>query len=229
MTTKELDLLIFLASHNGQVFTIRQIYEGITDEPFVETYKSLESCLYRLRKKIGASAVGCAISAATTQTTPRGSEGGMAVINLRKHYYPLYTKDTFVEVPDEVAAVMEECRLYENRQEGRKSYYHVYSMDCSPGIENHAMFLVQSPEDLIIREIDETAEELLLERLAEAISQLSPTQARRLHTRYALKKKFREIAADEGISGSCACDSVTGALKKLQKIFARNGWLEKEE
>ena len=44
----------------------------------------------------------------------------MAIINLRKHYYPLYTKDTFMEVPDEVAAVMEECRLYENRQEGRK-------------------------------------------------------------------------------------------------------------
>ena len=153
----------------------------------------------------------------------------MAIVNLRKHYYPLYTKDTFIEVPDEVAAVMEECRLYENRQEHRKSYYHVYSMDYSPGIENHAMFLVQSPEDLIIREIDEAAEELLLERLAEAISQLSPTQARRLHARYALKKKFREIAADEGISGSCACDSVTGALKKLQRIFAKNGWLEKED
>ena len=26
LTTKELDLLIYLASHNGQVFTIRQIY-----------------------------------------------------------------------------------------------------------------------------------------------------------------------------------------------------------
>ena len=24
----------------------------------------------------------------------------MAIINLRKHYYPLYTKDTFVEVPE---------------------------------------------------------------------------------------------------------------------------------
>ena len=35
----------------------------------------------------------------------------MTIINLRKHYYPLYTKDTFIEVPDEVAAVMEECRL----------------------------------------------------------------------------------------------------------------------
>ena len=112
----------------------------------------------------------------------------MAIINLRKHYYPLYTKDTFVEVPDEVAAVMEECRLYENRQEGRKSYYHVYSMDCSPGIENHAMFLVQSPEDSIIR----------------------------------------EIAADEGVSGSCATESVTSAIRKLRKIFAKNGWLEKE-
>ena len=153
----------------------------------------------------------------------------MATINLRKHYYPLYTKDTFIEVPDEVAAVMEECRLYENRQEGRKSYYHVYSMDCSPGIENHVMFLVQSPEDLIIREIDDAAEELLLERLTEAITHLSPTQARRLYARFALKKTFREIAADEGISGSCACDSVTGALKKLQKFFAKNGWMEKED
>ena len=53
----------------------------------------------------------------------------LAVINLRKHYYPLYTKDTFIEVPDEVAAVMEECRLYENRQEGQKSYYHVWAAD----------------------------------------------------------------------------------------------------
>lgn len=57
LTTRELDLLIFLASHNGQVFTIRQICEGITDEPFVGTSKSLESCLYRLRKKIGADMI----------------------------------------------------------------------------------------------------------------------------------------------------------------------------
>ena len=57
LTTRELDLLIFLASYSGQVFTIRQIYAGITDEPFVETYRSLESCLYRLRKKIGTDMI----------------------------------------------------------------------------------------------------------------------------------------------------------------------------
>ena len=153
----------------------------------------------------------------------------MAIINLRKHYYPLYTKDTFIEVPDEVAAVMEECRLYENRQEHRKSYYHVYSMDCSPGIENHAMFLVLSPEELLIQDLDEAAEEMLLAHLNEAITHLSPTQVRRLHARYALKKKYREIAAAESVSHSCACESVYGAIKKLQKYFAKNGWLEKED
>ena len=152
----------------------------------------------------------------------------MAIINLRKHYYPLYTKDTFIEVPDEVAAVMEECRLYESRQEHRKSYYHVYSMDCSPGIENHAMFLVMSPEDLLIKEIDDAVAELMPARLAEALTHLSPIQARRLHARYALKKKYREIAADEGISHSCASESVSGAIKKLQRYFAKNGWLDKE-
>ena len=44
-----------------------------------------------------------------------------------------------------------------------------------------------------------------------------------------LEHIFIQGAADEGISGSCACDSVTGALKKLQKIFAKNGWLEQED
>ena len=152
----------------------------------------------------------------------------MAVINLRKYYYPIYTKDTFIEVPDDVAEVLEEGRLIENRQEHKKSYYHVYSMDCSPGIENHAMFLVLSPEELLIQELDEATEELMLVHLAEALTQLSEIQVRRLHARYALKKKYREIAADEGVSGSCATESVTSAIRKLKKIFAKNGWLEKE-
>ena len=144
----------------------------------------------------------------------------MAIVNLRKHYYPLYTKDTFVEVPDEVAAVMEECRLYENRQEGRKSYYHVYSMDCSPGIENHAMFLVQSPEDLIIREIDEAAEELLLAHLAEAITHLSPTQARRLRAYYLGGLTQQQIADRERVHNSNVCLSIRRGLCNLRRYYA---------
>ena len=45
---------------------------------------------------------------------------------------------------------------------------------------------------------------------------------------YALKKKYREIGADEGVTGSCAAKSVTGAIMKLQKYFIKNGWMPKE-
>ena len=129
----------------------------------------------------------------------------MAIINLRR-YYPHYPKDEFLDVPDKVADALEEGRL----------------------IENHAMFLVLSPEELLIQEIDEATAELTLVRLAEAMTHLSPIQARRLHARYVLKKKFREIAAAEGVSGSCANESVTSAIKKVQKFFIKNGWMPKE-
>ena len=151
----------------------------------------------------------------------------MAIINLRR-YYPHYPKNKFLEVPDEVAAALEEGRRMEHRQDNRRAYYHVYSMDCTPAIENHAMFLVLSPEELLIQDEDEAAAELVLANLAAAIAQLSPIQARRLHARYALKKKYREIGADEGVTGSCAAKSVTNAVTKLQKFFIKNGWMPKE-
>ena len=151
----------------------------------------------------------------------------MAIINLRR-YYPHYPKDKFLEVPDEVAAALEEGRRAEHNQESKRTYHHVYSIDCSPAVENHALFLVLSPEELLIQDEDEAAAELVLENLAAAIAQLSPIQARRLHARYALKKKYREIAADEGVTGSCAAKSVTSAVTKLQKFFIKNGWMPKE-
>ena len=45
----------------------------------------------------------------------------MAIINLRR-YYPHYPKDKFIEVPDDVADALEEGRLIENRQDGKRSY-----------------------------------------------------------------------------------------------------------
>lgn len=51
----------------------------------------------------------------------------MAIINLRR-YYPHYPIDQFLEVPDEVAAALEEGRRVEHRQDNRRSYYHVYTL-----------------------------------------------------------------------------------------------------
>jgi len=151
----------------------------------------------------------------------------MAIINLRR-YYPHYPKDKFIDVLDEIAVALEEGRRTEHNQDCKKTYHHVHSIDCTPSIENHAMFLVLSPEELLIQEMDAATTELALAHLAKAVALLSPIQARRLHARYALKKKFREIAADEGISGSCASASVSGAVKKLQRFFIKNGWMPKE-
>ncbi len=153
----------------------------------------------------------------------------MATINLKRYYYPIYTKDTFMEVPDEVAAVLEEEHRIARREDDKKHYYKVVSLDANAGMENHAMFLVPSAEDLMIIAEEQAHEDLLLGRLEEAIAHLSPTQARRLHARFVLKKKLREIAESEGVTASCAAESIRSAIRKLQKHFRENGWTRKKE
>ena len=96
----------------------------------------------------------------------------MKTINLKKHYYPIVKKDTFVEVPDEVAeAILEESRA-ENAN-GAKQHYHCYSLDASPGIENHSPEQALSPEDILMEEETEREQEaaraLMLERLRQAV------------------------------------------------------------
>ncbi len=152
----------------------------------------------------------------------------MAIINLKRYYYPIYTRDTFMEVPDEVAAVLEEERRIARREDSKKYYHKVYSLDASIGMDNHTMFFIPSAEDVLISVEEQANEDLLLDRLEEALTHLTPTQARRLHARFALKKKLREIAESEGVSESCAGETIRGAIQKLQKHFKKNGWTRKK-
>lgn len=150
----------------------------------------------------------------------------MTVINLKKYYYPLVKTDVFVEVPDEIADALLHLRREENNRE-RKVWYHkaYFSLDCEDGIENDAIGWAQpSPEQLMIQAEEEAAHEILLEHLQEAIGQLTPTQARRLHARYVLGMKYRDIARAEGVSGSVISSSVTDAIKKLRKYFKKRKW-----
>jgi len=155
----------------------------------------------------------------------------MKIINMRRLYYPLYTKDTFIEVPDEVAEAIIENQREGRKEDSRKHYYGVCSLDSSVGIENYAKFHAPSPEDLLIQAEDAAAEtaaeNLMLDHLEYALSQLTPNQARRLHARFMLKKKFPEIGADEGITSSAANKSVSSAITKLRRIFTKNGWMKK--
>lgn len=154
----------------------------------------------------------------------------MTIINLKKYYYPLVKTDVFVEVPDEIADVLLHLRREENNRKSKMFYHKAYfSLDCEDGIENYAIGWAQpSPEDYMIQAEEETAHELLLEHLQEAISHLTPTQARRLHMRYMLQMKYREIAEAEGISQTQASDSVRRAVKRLQKYFKKKKWTREE-
>ncbi len=155
----------------------------------------------------------------------------MKIINMRKLYYPFYTKDTFIEVPDEIAEAIMESQREGRKEDSRKHYYGVCSLDSCVGIENYAKFHTPSPEDLLIQAEDAAAEiaaeNMMLDHLEYALSQLTPNQARRLHARFTQKKKFREIGADEGITSSAANRSVSSAIAKLRRIFTKNGWLKK--
>ena len=153
----------------------------------------------------------------------------MKTINLKKHYYPIVKKDTFVEVPDEVAeAILEESHA-ENANDA-KQHYHCYSLDASPGMENYSPEQAVSPEDVLMEEETEREQEaaraLMLERLQEALATLTSRQANCLYARFWEGKAFKEIADVEGFSTSAATATVRNALIKLRKYFIKRGWME---
>lgn len=140
----------------------------------------------------------------------------MQTVNLKKYYYPLFTRDTFVEVSDEVA----EALLLMHREENnriRKMYYHkaYYSLDREDGIENDAVCgFEKSPEEIFIEQEEERFFRLTLERLEEALSHLTPTQQRRIRVRYLSGMTVQGIAASEGVSVSVVSESIRSGLKK---------------
>ncbi len=155
----------------------------------------------------------------------------MPIVNLKKFYYHEFREDTFVEVSDEVAEALLDLHRAEDRLL-RKIRYHkaYYSLDVDYGIENTVPEWRQpSPEDLIIEQEDLEYQELLLERLKEAVSALTPKQAKRIHARYMDGKKLKAIAAEEGISVNCVSKSLVDAEKRLKKYFDKQNWKRREE
>ena len=119
----------------------------------------------------------------------------MQTINL-KQYYPFCTEDTFVEVSDEIVeAFLLDKRAEAARERKMYRYKAFYSLDCDDGIEKAAI-----------------------------ISSLPPTQARRVHARYMLGMKVKDIAAMEGITPSQAGKSIHAALRRLRRYFIRRKW-----
>ena len=140
----------------------------------------------------------------------------MKEINLRD-YYPFYTSDVIVEVPDEVADLLRESKLAEAayilRTYRHKAYF---SLDYDVNVERDALVIVLSPLDIMERREDNAA-------LYHALSTLPEKQRDRICAHYILGISQTEIAKTEGVSPRNVRHSIACGLKNLKKFFEKFG------
>ena len=141
----------------------------------------------------------------------------MKTINLRKLYFSQYHEDVFVEVSDEVAEALLLMQRAENNRRQKINYYKAYySIDCVDGIEDYLIELAEQDEW-----------NCMLQRLNETLARLTPTQQRRIHARYMLKMKNKDIAAMEQISPAQVSQSIRGGIKRLRQYLSRDEWADR--
>ena len=144
----------------------------------------------------------------------------MQTINL-KQYYPFCKEDIFLEVSDEIVeAFLLDKRAEAARERKMFRYKAFYSLDCNDGIENAAIGWAQPlPEDYLIEKEELAEYEELIRRLYEAISSLSPMQARRVHAYYIAGIKQPEISRREGVHSSKVSVSIRRGLRNMRRCY----------
>ena len=147
----------------------------------------------------------------------------MPQINLKKYYYYLYPKDTFIEVSDEVAEALLTLHRAEEARNSKIRYHKAYySLNCEDGIENHILDEpVPSPEQIMMEKEEERLRQLMFKRLLKAVARLPPAQVRRIHQRYLLGMSVKEIARADGVETGTVYQTLRSGLKRLQKFDRR--------
>lgn len=138
----------------------------------------------------------------------------MKEINLRD-YYPFYTTDTIVEVPDEVADLLREYVLLEEAYRIR-TYRHkaFYSLDHEDQIECEAVSVQPSLFDIL--EQRHTSK-----LIYKGLLTLSDKQRQRIYARFFLGMSNAEIARTEGCDITSVRDSIKRGMRKLEKYLEK--------
>lgn len=135
----------------------------------------------------------------------------MTTINLRDYYPSLYSKDEYIDVPDEVAKLLKDS---ENEQKAYEEYirYHkaYYSLDCGDNIETETLHRPKEPLEIVL-------EQELSEQMRHALEGLTPTDRRRFlyYTLGNLSKS--DIARREGVWENAVRKSIERAKTHLQQ------------
>lgn len=153
-----------------------------------------------------------AASVSVTYSPNTETEVNMTIINLRD-FYPYYTADSFIEVPDEVAEAMAAFdrmeAAYRLRTYRHKAYY---SLDREDGIEHSALFVSLSPCEIYERKIT-------MQELHAAISSLPDKQAKRIYAHFVLGMSKTDIAKAEGVAKSRISESIQRGLRSMEKYL----------
>ena len=154
-----------------------------------------------------------AASACFAKTAKRTEVIFLKRINLRELYPDYYQTDIFVDIPEEVLAVIrEETRAEAAAKRKRYRYRSQYSLDVGDGIEEATLRQLPNPETIL----DNYQQR---EALYAAIMSLPEKQAKRIYARFFLGMTINEIAQIEGVSKSRVSESIRTGLKKLKKFF----------
>ena len=139
----------------------------------------------------------------------------MKRINLRD-YYPFYTSDSFIDVPDEVAAMLQEFGRYEAAYRMR-TYRHkaYYSLDRDDGVQHDILFVDLPPDEFYERKVT-------MERLYSALASLPDKQAQRIYAHYFLGLSKAAIARAEHVSRITVGQSITRGLNSLKLYLEKN-------
>ena len=138
----------------------------------------------------------------------------MKTINLRE-YYPFYNADTFLEVPDEVALILEEeKRLQINYEQYIRDNKAFYSLDTGDGIEASALYKPEQPDEAMLRRERDNL-------LYAALASLPKKQRRRIYAHVVMGVQQADIAKEDGVCKSTVSESISSGLKRLRGLLKK--------
>lgn len=138
----------------------------------------------------------------------------MKKINL-KEYYPYYTQDMIVEVPDEVFLLLREYMLLEEAYRIRTYRYKAfYSLERDEGIEREVLQKPLNPAEIL-------EQRQVTESLYKGLAMLPKKQCQRIYAHFFLGMSKADIARVEGTDASSVRKSINRGLRQLKKYFEK--------
>ncbi len=134
------------------------------------------------------------------------------IINLR-NFYPWYTHDELIEVPDKVAEeLLADLRYRKAHWRRLRRNKAQYSLDAGDGIEAEACYINMTPHEIFERE-------LLRCHVCQALNSLPAPQGRRVEAHFLRGISVSEIAQAEGVVPSRVYDSIKRGLRNMKNYL----------